>query len=239
MRRASWRTPPGARCRRLPGSIRTSATSTPSGSSPMTTMPRRTSRTARSWCSPSTTRLPPARSGRKRCWSSSMTSTAASSITSRRPAFRTTTRRCSAATGCGYRRWSSRRGSSHARYHIWSWITRRSSRRFCCGSAPKRSMSPSGITGCSGGSRAPDARIPWGRGWRTPMIWGSCSPAPCPGRSARYALIHDAAARAATRMRGAPIDGDPLGLHPATDLQVRIAAAIRELRRRGHPANRP
>ena len=61
-------------------------------------------------------------------------------------------------------------------------------------------------------------------------------PRPAP---ARYALIHDAAARAATRMRGAPIDGDPLGLHPATDLQIRIAAAIRELRRRGHPANRP
>jgi hypothetical protein len=40
----------------------------------------------------------------KRCWSSSMTSTAASSITSRRPARPTTTRRCSDATACGYRR---------------------------------------------------------------------------------------------------------------------------------------
>ena len=60
-------------------------------------------------------------------------------------------------------------------------------------------------------------------------------PRPAP---ARYALIHDAAARAATRMQGEPIDGDPLVLHPATDLQIRIAAAIRELRRRGHPANR-
>ena len=61
-------------------------------------------------------------------------------------------------------------------------------------------------------------------------------PRPAP---ARYALIHDAAARAATRTRGEPIDGDPLVLHPPTDLQLRIAAAIRELRRRGHPANRP
>jgi len=127
--------------------------------------------------SPSTTRWPPARSGRKRCWSSSMTSTAASSITSRRPARPTTTRRCSAATGCGCRRWPSRRWSSHARYHIRSSTTRRSSRRSCCASAPTHSTSPSGITGCSRGSAAPGAPIPWGRGWRTPMIWENCSPA--------------------------------------------------------------
>jgi phospholipase C len=56
---------------------------------------------------------------------------------------------------------------------------------------------------------------------------------------ARYALIHDAAARAATRTQGAPVDGDALGRQPATDLQIRIAAATRELRRRGHPENRP
>jgi phospholipase C len=93
-----------------------------------------------------------------------------SSITSRRPARQTTTRRCSATTGRGYRRWSSRRGSSQAQYHIPSWITRRLSRRSCCGSAPKRSTPPSGIMGCSRGSRAPGARIPWERGWRTPMI---------------------------------------------------------------------
>ena len=29
------------------------------------------------------------------------------------------------------------------------------------------------------------------------------------------------------------------GPQPATDLQIRIAAAARELRRRGHPENRP
>jgi phospholipase C len=58
------------------------------------------------------------------------------------------------------------------------------------------------------------------------------APRPAP---ARYALIHDAAARAAARTQGAPIDGDALGREPATDLQIRIAAATRELRRRGHP----
>ena len=62
------------------------------------------------------------------------------------------------------------------------------------------------------------------------------APRPAP---ARYALIQDAAARAAARTQGAPIDGDALGREPATDLQIRIAAAMRELRRRGHPADRP
>jgi phospholipase C len=62
------------------------------------------------------------------------------------------------------------------------------------------------------------------------------APRPAP---ARYALIHDAAARAAARTQGAPIDRDALGREPATDLQIRIAAAMRELRRRGHPANQP
>ena len=56
---------------------------------------------------------------------------------------------------------------------------------------------------------------------------------------ARYALIHDAAARAVARTQNAPIDGDPIGRQHSTDLQIRIAAATRELRRRGHPANRP
>jgi phospholipase C len=55
----------------------------------------------------------------------------------------------------------------------------------------------------------------------------------------RFALIQDAAARAAARPQGAKIHGDALGSRPATDLQVRIAAAARELRRRGHPENRP
>ena len=32
---------------------------------------------------------------------------------------------------------------------------------------------------------------------------------------------------------------DPLARRPVTDLQIRIAAAMRELRRRGHPVNRP
>ena len=61
------------------------------------------------------------------------------------------------------------------------------------------------------------------------------TPRPAPDR---FALIQDAAARAAARPQGASIDGDALGREP-TDLQIRIAAARRELRRRGHPANRP
>ena len=61
-------------------------------------------------------------------------------------------------------------------------------------------------------------------------------PRPAP---TRYALIQDAAARAAARPAGAPIDQDALARAPATDLQIRIAAANRELRRLGHPANRP
>ena len=59
---AAW-----ARCHRSPGSTRTSATSTRSAFSPTTTTYLRTSRTARSWCSPSTTRSRPGRNGRRRC----------------------------------------------------------------------------------------------------------------------------------------------------------------------------
>jgi phospholipase C len=62
------------------------------------------------------------------------------------------------------------------------------------------------------------------------------TPRPAP---ARYALIQDAAARAAARTQGTPAGKDPLGREPGTDLQIRIAAAMRELRRRGHPANQP
>ena len=55
----------------------------------------------------------------------------------------------------------------------------------------------------------------------------------------RYALIADAAARAAARAEGTPAGQDPPDRRPATDLQHRIAAANRELRRRGHPHHRP
>src|SRR4029077_6028332 len=58
------------------------------------------------------------------------------------------------------------------------------------------------------------------------------APRPAPDR---FTLIQDAAARAAARPQGAKIHDDALGLQPATDLQTRIAAATRELRRRGHP----
>ena len=61
------------------------------------------------------------------------------------------------------------------------------------------------------------------------------APRPAPDR---VKLIHEAAARAAARPQGTQVHGDAPGL-PPTDLQVSIAAAARELRRRGHPANRP
>jgi phospholipase C len=61
------------------------------------------------------------------------------------------------------------------------------------------------------------------------------SPQPAPDR---LALIDDAAARAAARPQGAMVHRYPSAPHPATDLQIRIAAAARELRRRGHPENR-
>ena len=62
------------------------------------------------------------------------------------------------------------------------------------------------------------------------------APRPAPDR---FALIQDAAARAAARPQGANIHGDALGQPPATDLQIKLAAAARELRRRGHPEGRP
>ena len=62
------------------------------------------------------------------------------------------------------------------------------------------------------------------------------APRPAPDR---VTLIHDAAAHAAARPQGATIRGDEDGPRPATDLQIRIAAAARDLRRRGHPENRP
>jgi phospholipase C len=62
------------------------------------------------------------------------------------------------------------------------------------------------------------------------------APRPAPNR---FALIEDAAARAAARPQGAKIHGDALVTPPATDLQIRIAAAARELRRRGHPEGQP
>lgn len=62
------------------------------------------------------------------------------------------------------------------------------------------------------------------------------APRSAPSRSA---LIERAAERAAERTRRSPVDQDELERTPATDLQVRIAAASRELRRLGHPEGQP
>jgi phospholipase C len=62
------------------------------------------------------------------------------------------------------------------------------------------------------------------------------APRPAPDR---YALIEDAAARAAARAQGTPVDQDALADAPTTDLQISLAAAKRELRRLGHPEDRP
>jgi phospholipase C len=59
------------------------------------------------------------------------------------------------------------------------------------------------------------------------------TPRPAPLRSA---LVERAAERAAAR---SAVDRDGLKPAPATDLQVRIAAASRELTRLGHPEGQP
>jgi hypothetical protein len=62
------------------------------------------------------------------------------------------------------------------------------------------------------------------------------APRPAPPQSA---LIDGAAERAAARTQRRPVDQDGLDYTPATDLQVSIAAASRELRRLGHPEGQP
>jgi phospholipase C len=62
------------------------------------------------------------------------------------------------------------------------------------------------------------------------------APRPAPSRSG---LVDAAAERAAAGTQRSPDDRDGLERPQATDLQVRIAAASRELRRLGHPEGRP
>jgi phospholipase C len=61
------------------------------------------------------------------------------------------------------------------------------------------------------------------------------APRPAPSQSS---LIDGAVGRAAARAQREPVDDRVQGT-PATDLQVRIAAATHELRRLGHPEDRP
>jgi phospholipase C len=67
------------------------------------------------------------------------------------------------------------------------------------------------------------------------LLTGS-APRPAPDR---YALIQDAAARAAARAQGTPVDRGALAGAPRTQLQIRLAAANRELRKLGHPLGQP
>ena len=90
----------------------------------------------------------------------------------------TTTSGRSAATACGYRRWSSHRGPSPARCPRQSSTTPRSSRRSCCASPPTRSTSPTGTAACSPGPHVPVTRVTRERAWRRPIILANCSPAP-------------------------------------------------------------
>jgi len=62
------------------------------------------------------------------------------------------------------------------------------------------------------------------------------APRPAPDR---VTLIQDSIGRAAASRLGAQIPADAHGPRPPTDLQIRIAAAASELRRRGHPEDRP
>jgi phospholipase C len=62
------------------------------------------------------------------------------------------------------------------------------------------------------------------------------SPRPAPARSK---LIENSAKRAEARVAGHLVEQEARGQTPATDLQVRIAAARRELTRLGHPEDQP
>jgi phospholipase C len=55
----------------------------------------------------------------------------------------------------------------------------------------------------------------------------------------RSALVDGAPERAASRTQRSPVDRVRLERAPMTDLQIRIAAANRELRRLGHPEGQP
>jgi phospholipase C len=101
-------------------------------------------------------------------------------------------------------------------------------------SQPKRHCGPLALITRAGHPRYPGTRVAQARDLGELLT--SSAPRPAPDR---FALIQDAAARAAARPQGAKIHGDALGLPPATDLQIRMAAAARELRRRGHPEGRP
>ena len=108
--------------------------------------------------------------------------------------------------------------------------------RFCPGALnqPKRSQGPFARLTRAGRPRYPGTRVAHANDLAGLLTRTAPRPAP-----QRYALIQDAAARAAARTEGAPIDQDATAAGPATELQIRIAAANRELRNRGHPPGRP
>ena len=101
-------------------------------------------------------------------------------------------------------------------------------------SQPKRHRGPLALITRAGHPRYPGTRV--AQAHDLGELLTSSAPRPAPDR---FALIQDAAAHAAARPQGAEIHGDALGRPPATDLQIRMAAAARELRRRGHPEGLP
>ncbi len=113
--------------------------------------------------------------------------------------------------------------------------TPRSSRHSFCASAPRLCGSQSAT---SGRRRASEPGQPRYMGTRVAHandlgeFLARSAPRPPPDR---YALIQDAAARSAARAEGTSTDHDALARQPKTDLQKRIAAANRELRRLGTP----
>ena len=130
-----------------------------------------------------------------------MTSTGASTITSRRPRRQTTTPRCSAATACGYRRSSCRPGWNRARCRAPSSITPRSSSRFCCASAPRLWNPP--VKNRSWRLRTYHPHYPGARvahAAHLGELLTRTAPRPAPLRDP---LVMDAAARAANKPKAA------------------------------------
>ena len=221
---ASSKTPRPGRCGRCRGSTRRSPTSTRSASPSTTTIRRPTSKTARTWCWPSTTRWPQARSGTARCWSSSTTNTAASTITSRRRRPRTMSPQMFGRYGVRVPAiivspWIEPRTVSHTLFDHTS-IIKTILLRFCpqalrsSRSRPRKAAARLGL-----GPQYPGLRV--AQASHLGELLTRTTPRAAPPRDA---LLRQAAARAARAGTSQPRPG-PRGDHPLNDLQKSILAA--------------